>query len=388
MADSTILVRLELKSKELEGPLSNVINSTEGFRLRDAEDSGPFELLILEFGKDMEHEFQVVQSFLNLGTVREIFLTSPKEDPQVLVRALRLGVREFLTQPLQEQEVRQALEGFRQRRLASKEERKGRVGEIIDVVAGKGGIGNTTIAVNLAESLARLDRTQSVALIDLNLLFGEIPIFLDIKPSFHWGEIARNISRLDAMFLMNVLHRHSSGVYVLPSPTELDGTHHLTPEIIANLLELMKSIFDYTIIDLGQNSDDVALSVLESSDLVLLTAVQSVSCLTNLNRLIPVLSELGFTPNESIKLIINRYLSNAEISLADVELSIRMKVSWTVPNDFRTTMSAINQGKPLSEVALRSPVARSIRQMARELSGAENIQLKKPSFMERLFRKS
>ncbi len=387
MADNIIPVRLELKSKELEETLRRIISSTVGFRLREPGDTGPFELLILELGKDIEREFQIVHSFSSLGTAKEVFLTAPQQDPKVLVRALRAGIREFFPQPVNEQEVRQALTNFKHRRDTSQESAKtARFGKIINMVASKGGVGNTTIAVNLAVNLAQLNRRQSVALVDLNLLFGEVPLFLDIKPSFHWGEVARNISRLDAMFLMSVLHRHSSGVYVLPSPTELDGTHQLSPDIIENLLTLMKTIFDYTVIDAGHTTDDIAIRALEMSDTVLVTANLSVPCLTNLNRLTRVLYDLGFTPGESVKLVINRYMKDASISLKDAEESVGMKVSWTVPNDYKTTMSAINQGKSLAEIAMRSPAARAIRQIAVDLSDEGAGEEKKASFLSRVFK--
>ena len=389
MADDVIPVRLEVKSAELREALARIVNSTEGFRLRDPGDPGPFELLILELGKDVEREFQIVQSFSNLGTVREIFLTAPQQDPKVLVLALRAGIREFFPQPVNQQEVRQALENFKQRRDSGKDNIKAeRTGKIINVVASKGGVGNTTIAVNLAVSLADPNRRQSVALVDMNLLFGEVPLFLDIKPSFHWGEVAKNITRLDAMFLMSVLHRHGSGVYVLPAPAELNGTHQLTPDIIEKLLTLMKSIFDYTVLDSGRTNDDIAISALELSDTVLVTCILSVPCLTNVNRLTRVLYDLGFAPGANLRLIVNRYLKDTSISLKDAEESVRMKVSWTVPNDFRTTMSAINQGKSLSEVSMRSPVAHSIRQIAVDLSDKEIREEKKGSFFGNLFKRS
>jgi pilus assembly protein CpaE len=149
----------------------------------------------------------------------------------------------------------------------------------------------------------------------------------------------------------------------------------------------MKSIFDYTVIDSGHTTDDIALRALELSDTVLVTSILSVPCLTNLNRLTRVLYGLGFTPGETVRLIVNRYLKDGSISLKDAEESVRMKVSWTVPNDFRTTMSAINQGKSLSEVGMRSPVARSIRQIAMDLSDKE-IEEKKGSFFSKVFKSS
>jgi pilus assembly protein CpaE len=138
----------------------------------------------------------------------------------------------------------------------------------------------------------------------------------------------------------------------------------------------------------GHTTDDIALRALELSDTVLVTSILSVPCLTNLNRLTRVLYDLGFAPGENVKLIINRYLKDASISLKDAEESVRMKVSWTVPNDFRSTMSAINQGKSLSEVGARSPVARSIRQIAVDLSDKETHEEKKGSFFDKIFKRS
>jgi pilus assembly protein CpaE len=388
MAKNIMYVRLETHSSRLRETLGQIINSTEGFRLRGAEDTGPFDLLILELGQDIEREFQIVQSFTSLGTVREIFLTAQQQDPTILLRALREGIKEFFPQPLNEAEVRQALNNFRQRRDTEKENtRTERIGKIINVAPSKGGVGNTTIAVNLAVELARLNKRRSVALVDMNLLFGEVPLFLDIRPSFHWGEIARNITRLDAMFLMSVLHRHSSGVYVLPAPSELNGAHYLSPDIAENLLLLMKSVFDYTVIDSGLATDEIAVRLIELADNVLVTSILSVPCLTNLNRLSRLLHDLGLTSDDSVRLIVNRDMKDSHISLKDAEESVRMKVSWRVPNDFATTMSAINQGKSLYEVNMNSPVARGIRQIAEDLAGGKTVEEKKGSFLNRIFKR-
>jgi len=124
------------------------------------------------------------------------------------------------------------------------------------------------------------------------------------------------------------------------------------------------------------------------SDTVLVTCILSVPCLTNVNRLTRVLYDSGFSPGENVRLIVNRYLEDTSISLKETEESVGMKVSWTVPNDFATTMSAINQGKNLSEVAVKSAVARSIRQIAMDLSDTEIREKKKGSFIGSLFKRS
>ena len=98
------------------------------------------------------------------------------------------------------------------------------------------------------------------------MLFGDIPIFLALKPNYHWGEITKDIARLDATFLMNILSKHSSGVHVLPSPSHLNGNQPVTPETIEHLLSLMQGMFDFVVIDGGQSLNKTSLRILEMSD--------------------------------------------------------------------------------------------------------------------------
>jgi pilus assembly protein CpaE len=363
--EDVIPVRLQIKTAETAMIFQKIIGSLTEFQLCSAEDPEAAELLILEVGRQPEKDFEVIHSLLCTDAVREVFLTSSSSDQSMLVQALRSGAREFFSQPVQEAEVTQALERYMQRREQSMGDRRShKNGKVIDVIASKGGVGNTTIAVNLATSLAGSCGQQSVALVDMNLLCGEIPLFLDIEPAYHWGEIARNISRLDATFLMSVLHQHSSGVYVLPSPTGLDGNLEATPEIIQRLLRLMKKVFDFIIIDSGHVTEEVSLGILGMAETVLVSAILSLPCLTNVSRFLKLFYDLGRPREEQIKIVINRFTKNSDISLKDAEESISKQIFWVVPNDFKLTMSAINRGTPLTEVAPKSAVARSIREMA------------------------
>ena len=154
-------------------------------------------------------------------------------------------------------------------------------------------MGVTTIAVNLAAGLAGQDKSHSVALVDMNLNFGEIPIFLDIKSSFDWGEVVKNISRVDATLLRSILFKHPSGISVLASPAGLDGVNRITPEILEKLLEAMQETFDFTVVDGGQSVDDLSLKILEMADRSLLVANLSLPCLTNVKKLLWTCQRLG-----------------------------------------------------------------------------------------------
>lgn len=388
MADNPILVRFEVKQPKVKEELEGIISSVEGFQLDNSGSSVSCDLLILEIGEDLKKEFQLVHNLQDSGMVREIFFTSARLDPELLIQALRAGAREFFPQPIKKEEVKVALLKLRERRGKEKfDGEKRKHGKIIDVIGSKGGVGNTTLAVNLAASLAETSGSPLVALIDMNLLFGEIPIFLNIESVFNWGEIARNISRLDATYLMSILSKHTSGVYVLPSPTGLDGVNVANPEIIEKLLGLMRNVFDYIVIDGGQALDDISLKILEMSDMVLLIAILSLPCLTNVKRLLWIFQKLGYPQQEDIKIVINRHHRKLTvITPKEAEESINQKIFWFVPNDYPTTMSAINQGKTLSAVAPGAEVSKNLRELASQFIEKEEKEKGKSGFWSEIFR--
>jgi pilus assembly protein CpaE len=241
-------------------------------------------------------------------------------------------------------------------------------------------VGTTTVAVNLAVSLSQGQAKKQVALLDMNTLFGEIPLFLEMAPKFHWGEITKNIERLDGQFLMNTLTPHKTGVQVLPSPAYLNGHVRPTPETMSRLLSLMKQMFDYIVIDAGQSTDDTSIKVLEVSDMLMLITILSLPCLANTNKLLRSLTELGYVPKEKIRVVLNRYIKRGEISLSDAEAGIGKELFWVVPNDYDTSMSSINSGKPLLNVAPGAAITKSFVEMAKSLNDPEAGKTKKKSF--------
>ena len=384
MLDNTVNVKVETKDPSLARELEDIVRSVEGFSIQRQHDAGRADLLIFELGADTEKDFQIVHSLLDVDAIGEVFYTSRDSDRAVLLQAMRTGAKEFFFQPIRKQEVTQALNNFRERSEKAKQKEAVKTGRIIELIGSKGGVGTTTVAVNLAVSLAQMKGAHSVALIDRNMLFGEVPLFLEITPNYHWGEVTKNISRLDQTFLMNILSRHSSGVYVLPSPAILNGHRMPTPEIMEHLLCLMQRMFDFVVIDGGQSLDETSLRILEMSDTVLLVSVLSLPCLANTKKLLKSFYGLGYLPDERIRVVINRHLKNPEVSLKDSEVAIDKKIFWTIPNDYRRTLSAINQGRPLCELASKAPITKSMRELAYALSeGRQKQQKRRWQFLKR-----
>ena len=374
MQNCIFSIKLSLRSQKLSRQLFETICAIDGFEVYREGNARKPNLLIFELSEDSEKEMEMIESLLKANEVGAVFLTASNADPEVLMRAIRVGAKEFFTQPINVGAVKQALQKFKeqQRDVTPKQENKS--GKIISIFGSKGGVGTTTVAVNLAISLLQEKKGLSVVLVDMNTLFGEVPLFLEMSPKFHWGEITKNIDRLDNTFLGNILTQHKSGIHVLPSPAYLNGHVKPTPEVMARLLHLMTKIYDYILVDTGQSTNDTSLRVVELSDTLLLITILSLPCLANTNRLIKSFLDLGYLGNGRIKVILNRYTKNNDISLKDAQAGINKELFWIIPNDFNTTMAAINNGKPLAEISSRAAITKSFEEMARTLHQPKNRQ--------------
>jgi pilus assembly protein CpaE len=371
MQNQTLTIKLMLRSHQLSQNIDAILRSLGGFEVLQERDTRKPDVLFFELGPDADKEMAMIESLLKANEVRAVFLTAEHAEPSVLMRAIRLGAREFFPQPIKVDEVKQAFQTFKEQSKESTRIAENKSGKIISIFGSKGGVGTTTVAVNLAMSLLQAKKGQSVVLVDMNTLFGEVPMFLEMSPKFHWGEITKNIERLDNTFLTNILTHHGSGIHVLPSPAYLNGHVRPTPEIMSRLLDLMKRMFDYVLIDTGQSTNDTSLRVVELSDTLLLVTILSLPCLANTNRLIKSFLDLGYAEDDRIKIILNRYTKNSDLSVKDAEAGIKRELFWVIPNDFNTTMSAINKGKPLAQIASRAAITKSFEDLARALQPTE-----------------
>lgn len=376
MADTTIWIKIETKKADLRRKLEGIVRSIEGMKVQVPNDTRRADLLIFEMGDDIDNEFQHIRSLLNSDEVAEVFLISKNSDPAMLMQAIKIGAKEFFLLPLKEEEVKQALKELKKRIKRASRGKSPEIGQIITIFGSKGGVGATTVAVNLAVNLAQKESVKSVALIDMNMMFGEIPLFLELDPGYHWGEIVKNISRLDSTFLMNILAKHSSGVHVLPSPATLSDSRSAIPDMMSHLIGFMQKLFDFVIIDAGQFVDEISLKIMELSDNILLISLLSLPCISNANKILQSISELKTFPEERIKIVINRYLSKSDIPLNDAEESVHKKTFWTIPNDYSTTVSAINNGTPLYMAAPKAQITRSLNDLADTFVEKEDHQKK------------
>jgi pilus assembly protein CpaE len=349
---------IKVKSKPIQKELEHMILTDGRFQIGDDKEGA--DLLIFELSENFEAELSNLEHLLNSNTVGEIFITSEKQTTEMLRHAMRIGAKEFLALPIDQNEIENALEGFAKRRQQAAANEPARKGKIIHMMGAKGGVGTTTVAVNLAMILAELKNAGSVAMVDLNTVFGEIPLFFSVKPTYHWGHITKNINRLDSSFLLRAMVKHASGVHILPSPSYLNGHPPTTPETMTRILSTMRQTFDFIIVDGGQSLEGQAIKSIEMSEKVILITLLNLPCLNNTKNLLKSMKSLKTIDNDRVHLVINRFLKHSDISLKEAEASVNKPIFWNIPNDYKTTMSAINRGIPIYDISARAAITKSM----------------------------
>ncbi|MBW2450491.1 MAG: AAA family ATPase, partial [Deltaproteobacteria bacterium] len=167
-------IKLMLKSHKLSQNIDDVLSAIGGFEILQERDTRKPDLLFFELGPDAEKEMAMIESLLKANEVGAVFLTAENTEPAVLMQAIRLGAKEFFPQPIKIDEVKGAFQSFKEQPKEPTRKGEQKSGKIISIFGSKGGVGTTTVAVNLAMSLLQTKKNQSVVLVDMNTLFGEV----------------------------------------------------------------------------------------------------------------------------------------------------------------------------------------------------------------------
>ncbi|TWU62853.1 AAA family ATPase [Crateriforma conspicua] len=294
-----------------------------------------------------------------------ILAASESNDGQLILTAIRSGAREFLTLPLSEEELASALQRVSQQKFGSAE-RGGRGSEIIAVAGATGGVGTTSVAVNLGCVLAE-DPKNSVALVDLDLALGDADVFLDAIPDYTLADVVQNISRLDIQLLKKSLTKHSSGLYLLPRPVELRDTEVVDPESLRKVMGLMKASFSHLIVDLSKTYSPIDMVAIESASRVILVTQLDLPCLRNVVRLMMSFDETEGL-QDKVEIVVNRAgLDSGQISLKKAKETLGREIFALLPNDYRTMIEVRNNGVPLVTQAPKAAITQAYREMAHKI---------------------
>jgi pilus assembly protein CpaE len=331
-----------------------------------------YNVLIVDLDSDPEFALELIESICAQCSAT-VMVYSEQSSPDLMVRCMRVGAREFLHLPLIDNAMAEALVRASAHRPVTQAPQK-TDGALFVFLGSKGGSGVTTLASNFAVSLAQESR-KSTLLIDLNLPFGDAAMNFGIKAQYSTVDALQNSGRLDPSSLSTMVVRHSSGLSVLAAPSEMT-TFQATDEAIDKLLAVARQQFDYVVVDAGSRLDLEKTALFKESATLYLVTQVGIAELRNSNRMIGQFSHRG---GPKLEVVINRYDPDSKGFREDqVTKALTRPADWKVPNNYAAVRRMQDTANPL---ALEdSSIARTIRQMARGVCGKPEIEEKKKMF--------
>jgi pilus assembly protein CpaE len=289
------------------------------------------------------------------------FVMSQVLDPNLLMEAMHLGVKEFIPLPIAESKFQAAIERVAQIHGMGKRAR------LIHVIPTQGGCGSTTIACNIAASLAGTSKT---VLVDLDLIRGGVASYFDTRPRYTIADVMESGEKLDKTLLDNALAMHrTSKLAILARPELPEDTLRVNQPGTHRLLNILGRMFDFAVLDSVMSIDPIYATAVQASDLNVIVMQLNVPSAKNAERFVGALRRMGIESTK-IRIVVNRFVKKGwDIEPEEVERALGLKISWMVPNDFKNAIAAINYGEPVVLRAPRSEMSVSLAGLAGTLTG-------------------
>jgi pilus assembly protein CpaE len=289
--------------------------------------------------------------------------TAPEPSAEVILDSMRAGIAEFLLYAAGPADLESAIQRL-ERRWAQAPVR----GNVTAVFAPKGGLGATTIAVNLAHSLARSQHRRTV-LMDLVLGLGDVALQLDMRPEYTVAELAEKVDRIDRDLLQSVATTGPDGLNVLAGTDRLDLAPMLSGEALGAMFSQCRQVYEETVVDCEHAFEPRTIATLDAADRVLLVAQLQVSSLVVARRALNVFRDLGYD-DEKVRVVINREGSTNLVTLTEAQKVLARPIDARIPNDFAVTSDAQARGVPLLRHSPAAPIAKAFDALAASLLGS------------------
>lgn len=317
---------------------------------------------IIEAGKDVEEAMKRVGTVLGRFPKVSVFVTSDSKSSDSILKLMRAGVTEYFLRPVSETDLASALQKLG-RLWVVKPSPEAETGRIYSVFSPKGGVGATTIAINLAAGIYEATKKPTI-LIDLDLNSGDVSVFLNLKSTYTISDVTSNITRLDRSFLQGVITKHESGIYVMAEPQRVEDGVSISGADLRKVMALLKTMYSYIVVDTESVFDERTMTTVEMSDVVLLACIMSLPGIKNIQRHLNYFNKQGYG-RDKVKLIVNRYVKKGNIKLDDAEKVLNYPIFFSIPNDYNSAMTCLNKGEHLGKCAPRSSLNESIKELSK-----------------------
>ena len=312
-------------------------------------------------------------SRLNAECPRTAIISAAADaSPDLILRCLRAGAREFLRIPISVDELRTVLDRISEFCTTQVEAPK-RKGRMVAVFSSKGGCGTSFIATNLAGCISK-----RAVLVDLNLQAGDLPLFLGVDPKYSIADMVEKRNKLDAELINTLVTPYSSHLSLLAAPKSADSADEIEPQHVFEVLQRLRECYDYVVLDPQHTFDSITLAALDQSDEIVLVLTLDIPAIRSTQRALEIFDRLGY-PRKKIRIVVNRWSKQIDLDLRQVEKFLGEPVVAFVPSDYQTAVNSINLGTPLVTSDANSKIALEIRRIAQTISsGVLPLEEKKP----------
>ena len=352
-----------------------------GARIPDTADALP-DVVFLDLGRDAESFFTFGAQLRRIRPTTKLIAVSATSPPthQLLLDAMRGGVQDFLPKPVVVDVLKEMLSQLTEESAAHE---RPSLDKLIVVMGSKGGVGATTVAVNLGVQLSVFARKR-VALLDFARPLGNAHLLLDMHPQFNIRDAVDNLERLDAHFFAGLLTAHKTNLHVLAGATQPEEWQTIEVPPLERVVNVAQNGFDAVVLDMGSQFETAWGPILRTARMILIVAEANVPSLWTLQRRLVALTGLGVEP-ERAKIVLNRWHKGDEDVLRGVQKDIHRPVFACIPNDFRKASTSINLGTPLLENSQNNGLSLRYRQIASQIAGIGPDPVVKKSSLGGLF---
>jgi pilus assembly protein CpaE len=330
------------------------------------------DVVVVSLDADQNKALQLIAQTTQEYPELPVLAVSARGDGQAILQALRSGAREFLTAPVVLEELLTALQRLQRTRPAGSDVMEGGTPKeslVVAVLGSRGGVGCTSLAVNLGACLAS-ERRHGVALVDLDLALGDADVLLDLITDYTLADVALNVDRLDMTFLKRSLSKHDSGVSLLPHPVQMEDAALIHEDHLQRVIGLLRASYTHLVLDLSKSFSPTDVTALRAADVILLVGQLELSSLRNVVRMLAALGAEE-TLERKVRVVLNRVGTDTDITLKKAEETIGQSVYWQIPEDPKALTEARTQGAPLLSCVPKSKALHSIKGLAEALCGKE-----------------
>jgi pilus assembly protein CpaE len=322
--------------------------------------------VFIDLQEDVETGLALARHLASGSQALAVVLLGPLLSAEALLAAMRAGVAEFIPLPVNRKAVLDALPRVREK-LPGGGDAPGAIAKVFTFFSAKGGSGATTVVTNLAIEVHKRTGKKTL-LVDLDPELGEVSLLLGVQPQFNFVDLVQNFHRMDTGLLASYIEQHASGVNLLSAPYHPDKAAAVSEDQVRSILAYLRTQYDYIFVD-AKSFGPSTLAAFEQSNDVFLVATVDLPSLRNIQRGLPLIRRVMPRGDEQVRLVINRYNPNDEITLKDVQKTLGLPVYATLANDYEAVIASINSGKPVVLQVGKSLVARDLKALAGRLVG-------------------